>query len=90
MSFLRMGLGSITGGLSLFASSGGGRHCESGVSGSEVASSREFPVRDDKGGVVVEQLTDVFGGLALAIGAPFRADRARRCWHNELAVGGHP
>jgi hypothetical protein len=63
-------------GLSLFACSGGRRQCESGVSSSEVADSREFPVRNDEGGVFGYQFADVFGGLALAVGASFLADGA--------------
>ena len=34
-------------------------------------------MRDDERGVVVEQLADVLGGLALPISAPFAANRAQ-------------
>jgi hypothetical protein len=44
--------------------------------GDEVADSNEFPVRDDESGVFVEQLADLPGSLALAIGAAFAADSA--------------
>jgi hypothetical protein len=71
-----MGLGGVSCGLSLFACSGGGGEGEGGVSGGEVAESGEFPVRDDEGGVVVEQFAGVFGGLLLAVGPPFTTDRA--------------
>ncbi len=66
----------VAGGLSSFACSGGCRESERGVSGGEVADSGEFPVRDDEGGVLVEQLTDLLGGLALAVGAAFTANGA--------------
>jgi hypothetical protein len=60
----------------LFACSGGSGEGEGGVSGGEVAESGEFPVRDDEGGVFVEQFAGVFGGLLLAVGPPFTTDRA--------------
>jgi hypothetical protein len=63
--------------LSLFACSGGCGQGECCVSGGEVADSGEFPAGDDECGVVVEQFADVFGRLALAVGAAFAADCAQ-------------
>ncbi len=64
--------------LSSFACSGGGGEGEGCVSGGEVAESGEFPAGDDEGGVrlVRGQFADVFGGLALPVGAAFSADGA--------------
>jgi hypothetical protein len=58
----------------LVACSGGCGEGECGVSVGEVALPGEFPVRDDESGVLVEQLADVLGGLAL--GAAFAAEGA--------------
>ncbi len=61
--------------LSLFTCSSGCGQRECRVSGGEVADSDEFPAGDNERGVLVEQLTHVLGGLALAVGAAFAADR---------------
>jgi hypothetical protein len=61
----------------LFACSSGGGEGKRGVAGGEVAQAGELPVRDDKGGVVIELFAGVVGGLLLAVGASFAADRAQ-------------
>ncbi len=66
----------VAGGLSLCACSSRGEEGEHGVSGGEITDSGEFPVRDDEGGVLIEQFADLLGGLALAVGAAFAAEGA--------------
>lgn len=73
---LAIASGRVAGGLSSFACSGGGGEGEGGVSAGEVADPGEFPVRDNEGGDFIEQLPDVFGGLALPEVAPFTPDGA--------------
>jgi hypothetical protein len=68
--------GGITGGLSLFACSGSGRKSEGDISGGEITNSGEFPVRDNQGGVLVDQLASLLRGLALAVGAAFTPEGA--------------
>jgi hypothetical protein len=65
--------------LTLLACSGGGGAGEGGVSGGEVAESSELPAGDDESGVllVCRQLAEVFGGLALPVGAAFTPDGAQ-------------
>src|ERR671916_1135377 len=69
--------GCVSRGLSLFTCSGSGGQREGGISGGEVTKPGEFPMRHDESGVLVEQLADVFGGLALAVSAAFVPDGAQ-------------
>lgn len=66
----------VAGGLSLLACAGCGGERQGSVSGGEVASSGKLPVRDDEGGVVINQLADVFASLPLPVDAAFPADGA--------------
>jgi len=68
--------------LASFTCSGGCGEGEGGVSGGEVAHSGELPPGDDERGVLLVvarwEFSDVFGGLALAVGAAFTPDRTQR------------